>query len=272
MRRMLVSLIALLLFPGVTGLAARAQDETVHMLDLPIMVAECNRDPGRNLQPGGGRFNPVDVLDEYECGRAEGVSVTVYHLPTEDDDLDFFARCETDKDGLCTVNAPTDPMRKLTVVVHMSTVTPGFAPAEPATTTVHYTEFTGVGIALLPDPELDETELAALPERRTLALKIEQDGKPFEVLTQLSEGEITNENASWLATNEDGWVSYDLGLFETDAVDLMLDVDGEPTIACSVIDTGDALETEWIEGIQGEFTRITLPDTDGDIRCDVSLP
>lgn len=272
MRRMLVSLLALMLLPGASGLAARAQDDDVHMLDLPILVAECNRDPGRDLQPGGGRFDPAEVLDDYECGRAEGVSVTVYHRPTGKDDLDFFARCETDGDGMCTVNAPTDPERELSVALHMSTVTPGFAPAAPVATTVHFSEFTGVGIAVLPDPDLTEDEIADLPERRTLAVKIEQDGEPAEVLTQLSEGDVSIERFPWLATNADGWVSYDLAFFEAETVDLMIDADGRPTVACSDIDAAETLETEWVEGREGDFTRITLPATDGNIRCDVSLP
>lgn len=273
MRQMLALILTFLMLPGAVGTGvAQAQDDSVHMLDLPILVAECNRDPGRDLQPGGGRFDPNQVLDDYECSRAEGVSVTVYHRPTEDDDLDFFARCETGKDGMCRVEAPTDPERELSVALHMSTVTPGFAPAEPITTTVHYSEFTGVGIAVLPDPDLDEDDLAGLPDRRTLAVKVEQDGEPAEVLTQLSEGDVSIDKFPWLATNEDGWVSYDLGLFESESVDLMLDVEDEPDVTCADIDGGGALESEWVEGREGTFLRISLPDTDGNINCEVSLP
>lgn len=273
MRQMLALLLAFLMLPAtMQATAVLAQDDEVHMLDLPILVAECNRDPGKELQPGGGRFDPAQVLDDHECGRAEGVSVTVSHRPTDEDDLDFFARCETGDDGMCAIEAPTDPERELMVAVHLSTVTPGFAPAEPITTTVHYSEFTGVGIALLPDPDLDEDALADLPERRTLAVKVTRDDEPAEVLTQLSEGETSIEGFPWLATNEDGWVSYDLGLFEGKTVDLMLDVDDEPGFACSDIDEGGSLETEWIEGFEGTFLRITLPETDGDINCEIALP
>lgn len=273
MRQMLAFLLALLMLPGATGAGvALAQGDDVHMLDLPILVAECNRDPGRDLQPGGGRFDPDEVLDDHECERAEGVSVTVYHRPTDEDDLDFSARCETDDEGMCRVEAPTDPERELMVALHMSTVTPGFAPAEPVTTTVHYSEFTGVGIAVMPDPELDEDELAELPGRRTLAVKVTQDDDPAEILTQLSEGDVSIDDFPWLATNEDGWVSYDLGLFEAETVDLMLDVEEEPEFACADIDEGDALETEWVEGFEGTFLRIELPDTDGNINCEISLP
>ena len=273
MPQMLALFLALLMLPGAAGAGfARAQDDDGYMLDLPVLVAECNRDPGRNLQPGGGRFDPDEVLDDYECGRAEGVSVTVYHRPTDEDDLDFFARCETDEDGMCSVEAPTDPERELMVALHMSTVTPGFAPAAPVTTTVHYSEFTGVGIAVLPDPELDEDDLADLPDRRTLAVKVEQDGEPAEVLTQLSEGDVSIDDFPWHATNEEGWVSYDLGLVEADTVDLMLEIEDEPGFACSDIDEGGSLATEWVEGFEGNFLRITLPDTDGNINCEVTLP
>jgi hypothetical protein len=269
MRQMLALLLALLILPG--ALTARAQDD-VHMLDLPILVAACERDPGRMLQPGGGRFHPDEVLDDHGCERLEGVSVTVSHRPTDEDDLDFFARCETGEDGMCAVEAPTDPQRELMVALHMSTVTPGYAPADPVQTTVHYTEFTGAGIAVLPDPDLDSDELAELPDRRTLAVKVERDGEPAEVLTQLSAGEVTIEHFPWLATNEHGWVSYDLGLFEAETVDLMIDTAGEPRIACSDIDEGGSLEIEWVEGREGDFARITLPRTDGNINCDVTLP
>ena len=52
----------------------------------------------------------------------------------------------------------------------------------------------------------------------------------------------------------------------------MLDVDDEPEFACSDIDEGVALETEWVEGFEGNFLRITLPETDGNINCEISLP
>lgn len=276
MRRTLVSLLALLfLLPGTTTFAARAQDDDLHMLDLPILVTACERDPGKDLNPGGGRFNPADVMREHGCAPAEGVSVTVSHRPTDEDDLDFFARCETDEDGMCAVNAPADPERTLTVALHMSTVAPGYAPAEPTTSTVHYSEFTGVGIAVLPNPELGGLEIATLPERRTLAMKIEQDGKPAEMLTQLSDGEVTNQDAAWLATNDEGWVSYDLGLIDADTVDLTLNLNIEtpPGFHCSEVESGAAVPTHWIEGFEGNFFRITLPDdSDGNINCGISLP
>jgi hypothetical protein len=272
MRGTLATLLALMMLPGASVMALAQGD--LHMLDLPVLVAECNRDPGTMLTPGGGRFDPAQVMDDYECEPAEGVSVTVYHREEGEAAMKtaFFARCETDDEGICRVEAPTDPERELMVAVHMSTVTPGFAPAHPLTPTVHFSEFTGVGIALLPDPALDEGQLADLPDRRTLALKVEQDGEPAEVLTQLSEADVAIDDFPWLAPNGDGWVSYDLGLFDSDTVDLMLDIDGEPEFACSDIDNHKPLAAEWIEGFEGDFIRITLPETDGNINCEITLP
>lgn len=260
-QRAAIMLAFVLAFGPVT---TRAQATDAHMLDLPVLVAACERDPGERLSPGGGRFSPEQTMDEFGCDPAEEVSVTVYNR-----EIDFFARCETDDEGLCRVEAPTDPERQLMVAIHMSTVEPGLSPSEQVVPTVHFSEFTGVGIALMQDPDDERDDL---PDRRTLAVKVEQDGEPAEVLTQLSEGEISIDEFPWLATNDGGWVSYDLGLFEAETVDLMIDIDGKPTIACSDIDHNTSLETEWIDGREGDFVRITLPETDGDINCDVSLP
>jgi len=267
---MLATLLALMMLPGTgTTTTTTTAQGNVHMLEFPVLVAECNRDPGQMLQPGGGRFDPAEVMDDHECGPLEGVSVTVSNR-----DIDFFARCETDDDGMCHVEAPTDPERELMVALHMSTVPPGFAPANVVTPTVHFSEFTGVGIAVLPDASLDEDELEDLPPRRTLAIKAVSDGEPAEILTQLSEGDVAIGTFPWLATNDEGWVSYDLGLYDTPFVDLMLEVDADeaPDFSCSDLESREALETEWIDGFEGTFFRITLPKgSDGNINCDLSL-
>jgi hypothetical protein len=277
-RRLLTFLLALMLgLPGVTAISAAAlatasaQTEEPHMLDLPVLVAYCERDPGSKLQPGGGRFDPEQVMKDHGCQPAQDISVTV-SSERGDEETDFFARCETDDDGLCRVEAPTDPERELLVAVHMSTVEPGFTRNEAVTPTVHFSEFTGVGIALLPDREVLGQKTDDLPERRTLAVKVEEGEDPASVLTQLSEGEVSIDEFPWLATNDEGWVSYDLGIFQSDTVDLMIDVEGEPEFACSDIDHGGSLKAKWIEGREGDFLRITLPDTDGDINCDVAIP
>ena len=62
MRQMLAFVVALLLLPAASGAAINLSQDDVHLLDLPILVAECNRDPGRDLQPGGGRFDRLMTL------------------------------------------------------------------------------------------------------------------------------------------------------------------------------------------------------------------
>lgn len=264
-RTLTIAFLLSLLVPA--RLSAQQATEGPHMLDLPILVAACERDPGNQLQPGGGRFSPQQVMEDHDCEPVADVSVTVSNR-----DIGFFARCETDDEGMCRVGAPTDPERELMVAVHVSTVPPGYVPVENVTPTVHYTEFTGEGIVLLADPDAAPGDRAELPDRRTLAVHVERDGEPIGVLTQLSAGEVTIDEFPWLATNDEGWVSYDLGQFDTDMVDLMLDMEGEPRIVCRDIDNDVPLETQFYEGREGEFARITLPDTDGDINCDVTLP
>lgn len=272
MPRPLIAIIAALgLSLGGGGIAA--QDDDAHMLDLPVLLASCERDPGNRLQPGGGRWDPQEEMKSFGCEPAADVDVTVYNL-----DIDFFERCTTDDDGVCRVEAPTDPERELMVAIHMSTVTPGVAPAEVVTPTVHFSEFTGVGIALLPNP--DVTPGADDDERVTIAANVAvcEDGsnaegcerEPTDALVQASAGDITAEGNPWLATNDEGWVSFDRAAFEGDEIDLMLRTDTEPRFACSDQESGDRLDTEWIEGREGNFIRVTAT-TDGNITCDITL-
>lgn len=262
------------LVPAASGQDATGKND-VHMLELPVLVAYCERDPGKDLQPGGGRFSPEQVMAEHNCGPAEGVSVTV-----SSDEIDFFARCETGDDGICEVEAPTDPERKLDVAIHMATVEPGFAPKHVVSQTVHYSEFTGIGIALLPEPDVTPGVLQSFPDRTTLAVNVAEceDGsttpgctrEPVEALVQASAGDITAKGLPWLATNDDGWVSFDRASLDGDTIDLMLRTETKPRFACTDKESGDRIETEWIEGREGNFIRLT-PISDGDITCDVTL-
>lgn len=252
----------MLAVPGV----ALAQTPDVPMREMPVMALYCEQDPGP-FNPGGGRGVSLEELEErFGCRTAEGVAVTF-----RSESLDWFGRCDTEDDGICLLDAPSGPPPEfeLEAAVHLSTVEPGYTPKDATGTTANYTEFAGYGVILLPD---DARGTAAPDERRTLAVKAERDGDPVEVLTQLSEGDVTIDDFPWLATNEDGWVSYDLGSFESEMVDLMIDANGEPAISCSDIDHKTPLDVEWIEGREGDFARITLPSTDGDINCDVTLP
>lgn len=262
----------LILLTGPAG-TATAQSDDAMMYELPIIIAACEDDPGNKIQPGGGRYAPEKVMERYHCTPVEGVSVTVSNL-----DIDFFGRCETDDDGQCDVVAPMDPERELDVAIHMSTVPVGLAPKKVVNQTVHYTEFTGIGIPLF--SQAGTTPDADDEERTTIAVNVAEceDGsndkgcerEPVDALVQASAGEITAEGQPWLATNDDGWVSWDRALLGDDSIDLMLRTDTKPRFACSDVDSGDRLDTEWIEGREGNFIRVN-PETNGDITCDITL-
>lgn len=251
---------------------ATSTPDDVHMLELPIIVASCKNDPGNMIQPGGGRYSPDQIMATFDCTPVEGVSVTVSNL-----DIDFFARCETDDTGRCEVNAPTDPQRELDVALHMSTVPAGLAPKQVVTPTVHFSEFTGIGIPLFADP-------SATPgpggKRTTIAVNVAEckDGsnregcerQPVDAIVQASTGEITAKGQPWLATNDLGWVSFDRELLGQGDIDLMLRTETQPRFACSDVATGVRLTTKWVKGREGDFIRVT-PDADGNITCDVTL-
>lgn len=261
---------------GVAAPATAQPEREPRMQPLPILVMNCEADPG-NLNPGGGRGTSPKKLEEtHRCTRAEGVAVTVYNL-----DIDFHARCDTDAEGMCEIEAPPDPARKLTVVEHLATVAPGYAPKEPVSETVHYTEFTGVGIVNLP---VEEGTPESNAERQVLAVNIATcaDGSgaegceraPADALAQVSPGDITSEGAPWLATNDEGWVSFDIGAMPGDTIDLMV-LHGpgpvrEMRFACTDRAADERLETELIDGREGTFVRIT-PISEGEITCDVTL-
>ena len=275
-RNILNATLLLFLVLGISpGAVEQTADDDVNLLDLPILLAHCERDPGNRIQPGGGRWDPQQQMKNFGCSPAAGIDVTVYNL-----DIDFFDRCTTGAGGMCRVEAPTDPERELTVAVHMSTVTRGYAPAAVLNPTVHFSEFTGIGIPLFLEPEVTPGTIHHLPERTTLAVhmakcadnssKLGCKREPVKALVQASAGEITAEGAPWLATNDEGWVSFDRALLDGDTVDLMLRTNTEPRFACTDLDSGDRIETEWIEGREGNFIRVT-PISEGDITCDVTL-
>jgi len=262
----------LMLLLGLAGTATAQSGDDVHMLDLPIIVAACDDDPGNKIQPGGGRFSPEEVMAQYHCTPVKGVAVTVSNL-----DIDFFARCTTDANGLCKVSAPSDPDRKLDVALHMSTVPVGLSPHHVVNQTVHFSEFTGIGIPLFTDHDATP---GSSERRTTIAVNVANceggsnrpgcDREPASALVQASTGEVTAKGQPWLATNDEGWVSWDRALLGGGDIDLMLRTDTEPRVACSDTATGHRLTTEWVEGREGNFIRIT-PDADGNITCDVTL-
>lgn len=271
----LLALAALLLtlLPG--AIAAQSTPEE-HLLDLPILVAACEEDPGNRIHPGGGRFDPKAEMPRFGCEPVEGVDITVANL-----EIDFFDRCTTDEDGMCRIEAPTDPERELMVAVHMTTVEPGWEPAEPVTTMVHYSEFTGIAVPLFADPAATPGAGEDPEERQTIAVNVARcedgstaegcDRAPVEALVLASPAEVSVEGYPWLATNEDGWVSFDRAALPGVKVDLMLQTDTEPRFACSEVASGDRIPTEWVEGREGGFIRLPSAAIDGDITCDVTL-
>lgn len=271
----LALLMALLLgsvaIPKIASATVQPSDPSVQ--PLPILVLNCQEDPGE-VSPGGGRGVAPEALREpYGCEPAAGVAVTVYNL-----DIDFGARCDTDEVGTCTVQAPPDPQRRLTVAVHTASVDPAFAPVEPLGSTVHYTEFTGVGIVNLPTPPGTPT---AADERQLLSVNLATcDGTDctrepvVSTLAQVSAGEITSRGAPWLATDEEGNVTFDVSALEGESIDVMLEAvpagATEPRFACSDLDSGQRLDATWVNGREGSFIRVPSLVTD-DIRCDITL-
>jgi hypothetical protein len=255
---------------------ATAQTPDPALQPLPILALNCREDPG-DVNPGGGRGIPPSELEEaFGCEPAAGVAVTVYNL-----DIDFHARCDTDAEGRCDVQAPPDPERRLTVAVHTASVDPAFAPVEPLDSTVHYTEFTGVGIVNLPVATGTPTPEADQQDRQLLTVNVATCQGPdcrrepvANALAQVSAGGITSRGAPWLATDEDGLVTFEVGALESETVDLMLETvvadETAPRFACTDLDTRQPLEAEWVNGREGSFIRIT-PISEGDIRCDVTL-
>lgn len=249
--------------------AAAAQDEELRMQTLPILVLNCQEDPG-SVNPGGGRAITPDKLEAtYGCEPAQGVAVTIYNL-----DIEFHVRCDTDAKGACEVQAPAEPERELMVAVHTPTVEPGFTSIEPLGTTVHYTEFSGVGIVNL--PVVPGTPIPNA-ERQILSVNVatcDRDAcerEPVDnLLAQVSAGEITSAGEPWYATSDLGVVSFDVGNLESDTIDLMLDTEQEVRFACTDPDSTERLEAEWIDGREGSFIRITAP-AQGDIACEVTL-
>lgn len=268
----LVALLLAVAFPG--DARAQAPGVDVPMSEMPVLVLYCEEDPGP-VSPGGGRgLSPDRLREKFDCRPGAGVALTFSNQA-----IDWFLRCDMDQNGECMANTPVGPPPKyeLDVAVHLATVDPGYAPKELVGTAANYTEFAGYGVVLLPTGAT-----TPLPdgERQTLAVNVArcEDGsdaeeckrKPVEALVQASAGEMTAEGHPWLATNDEGWVSFDRVELEGKTIDLMLQTDRKPRFACTDAKSGERLATEWIEGREGNFIRLT-PISDGNISCDVTL-
>lgn len=262
MSRLLSSFLPILMVISALAMPAPTPFES---RDMPVLVLYCDKDPG-TINPGGGRGLTEDELEElYGCSPAEDVELT-FTL----EDNSWFTRCAMDENGRCSIDAPTGLDNPLNVGLHESTVRIGYHPAgdRDLEQAINYTEFAGYGLVLVP---IDPT--ASFPtEHQTLAFSVEQFGKPDRVLTQLSEAGVTSEGEPWLATNDDGWVSYVLnGGGEYDLRITRAELPPE-SIACKALDDDVDVTAEWVQGEEGSFVRIDVPRTMSDINCEIVLP
>ncbi len=93
---------------------------------------------------------------------------------------------------------------------------------------------------------------------------------PTSAQVQASEGGRTSRGQPWVATDDAGWVTFDRSKFTGETIDLMLEHVTKARFACTDIDSGNRISTEWITGREGNFIRLT-PISAGPITCDVTL-
>lgn len=261
--------------------AASAQTPDREYSDMPVYVLYCDEDPGRINAGGGKAPSPEQLMDDGSCTPAEGVSLT---FVLADDDWDFeedeladeiewdveddawFDRCDIDANGFCALNSPVGFDIVIGVVLHEGTVLPGYEPAFFQRGTHNFTEFAGYGLALIPaEGTVPE---GTVDEYQTLALNITQDGEPGVVLT---EWEINDEeNDLFLATTEGGWVSNIAAAGDQIQIELInIDDDAQVTVVCAANDDA-SITVESHANDDGDL-HIVIPDTESDIRCDVSF-
>jgi len=257
-----VRVVLLLLIALCVPSAVNAQDTTS---GFPISVLNCQTDPGQTNPSSGKVREPGELENKFGCSPAVGVGVTVYNL-----DLDFQAHCVTDEKGLCSVDAPGDPERKLMIAEHTAMLESGFAPRELVSEAANYSEYAGVGIVNLPT---ENGTPVADTGRVVLTVTVSGcDGGQVcdeaAVLGQVSPADITSKGAPWLATDTDGQIAFDIGSLNASAIDLMFNRDDQPDISCTDAATGEAVEATWLDESEGTFYRIT-PVSSGDVNCDV---
>lgn len=261
---------------------ATAESGERELRDMPVYVYYCDEDPGR-IEAGGGKGPaPESLLESGLCRPGEGVAVTFVLAdnewdfekddPAEEIEWDveddaWFARCDIDSTGRCDLNSPVGFDIVIGVVLHDSTVIPGYTPAFFQGATHNFTEFAGWGLALVPaDGEVDPNATTA--DHQTLALNITRSGDPAIVLT---EWEINDEaNDLFLATSDGGWVSAIVAANDQVEIELVnIDDDADVTLVCGANDDADAT-VEFHLDDDGNL-HISIPDTESDIRCDVTI-
>lgn len=279
---MLRFIFALMLVAFPATQMANAQSEPRELRDMPVIVFYCDEDPGR-IEAGGGKDPAPEVLLEQGiCTPAEGVALTFVIADDdwdfEEDDLadeiewdvegdDWFARCDTDADGFCALNSPVGFDIVIGVVLHESTVTPGYTPAFFQRGTHNFTEFAGYGLALIP-ADGDASPAAVPADHQTLALNITHNDEPGNVLT---EWEINDQDDDvYLATNADGWVSNIVVGNDDVEIDLVNISDhADISLVCGANDDPEAVVESHVDE-DGDLN-IHVPDTESDIRCDVVI-
>lgn len=278
---MLRFLFALMLIALPTTQAANAQTPDRSYTDMPVYILYCDEDPGRINAGGGKAPSPQQLIEDGTCTPAEGVALT---FVLADDDWDFeedeladeiewdveddawFNRCDADANGFCALNSPTGFDIVIGVVLHEGTVLPGYEPAFFQRGTHNFTEFAGYGLALIPAD--GTTPEGTTDDHQTLALNITQDGEPGIVLTNWEINE--KDNDLYLSTTEGGWVSSIVAAGDVVQIELVnFDDDAEVNVVCGANDDA-TISVESRVDDDGELT-ITIPDTDSDIRCDVSF-
>lgn len=249
-------LVATLLLP------ARLTPKADGYADMPVTVLSCERDPGNIGGPQGRE--PGYLEREFGCHPVSGVGVTATNAA-----LGYQDRCDTDSDGRCSFAAPSSPDTDIQVAVHTAMLPPGEEPREAVVSTRNYTEFRGTEIVILPDPQA-----ASRVARQILSVTLTGCDAAActarDVLAQVSPADITSRDAAWLAPGDSGLVTFDLGGMETEAVDLMLNRDGHPTVSCTDDTSGAAVAAEWMDEREGTFARIAVP-AGASVSCAVTM-
>lgn len=277
MIRLFITLL-LLTVPGSAVVSAQTSERAY--TDMPVYVLYCDEDPGRINAGGGKSPSPQELIANGTCTPAEGVAVTFvlaeddWNFETDDpaEEIDWdvqddgwFNRCDIDAEGFCALNSPAGFDIVLGVVLHENTVKPGYEPAFFQRATHNFTEFAGWGLALVPT---DSATPGAEPaDHQTLSLNVTQNGEPASVLT---EWEFNDKDSdTYLATNAEGWVSNIVNAGDVIDIDLANIDDHEAiSMVCSANDDA-SLEVSF--AVDGDDLTITVPETESDLRCDISI-
>lgn len=284
MTRFLLALI-LTLLPTSHAFSRTPVQEEPMITPMPVLALYCEKDPGP-VNPGGGRGYSMDMLKaEFGCEPAEGIGLTFVVIDEEFDwehpeasepevtAESWYGRCDTDSTGMCQLEAPNSLEQLIGVNLHEGTVKPGYVPAKWLPTTQNITEFAGYGLILVPaDPA---TPVGDDPkDHQTLALLIQEGDEPTSMLTSWTYDDADKEASETglpllLATTEGGWVSNVIAPNSTVEIGLInMNQGTQPQVTCGVHGQPD-LKVQ--VDVHDTSMKITIPDTDQDVRCDINL-